>query len=98
MISFNPKMHQQRPALALSNGVVLVSWAAHEDKKPYHGWIMGFDSTTLATVAAFAVVPDGNGGGIWQGGRAPTLDASGNAYFATGNGRWDGVRNFGDAS
>ena len=96
-ISFNPKMHQQRPALALSNGVVLVSWAAHEDKKPYHGWIMGFNSTSLATVGVVAVVPDGDGGGIWQGGRAPTLDASGNVYFATGNGQWDGVRNFGDS-
>ena len=96
-ISFNPKMHQQRPALALSNGVVLVSWAAHEDKKPYHGWIMGFNSTSLATVGVVAVVPDGDGGGIWQGGRAPTLDASGNAYFATGNGQWDGVRNFGNS-
>ena len=42
-------------------------------------------------------MPDGNGGGIWQGGRAPTIDASGNAYFATGNGKWDGVRNFGDS-
>ena len=34
------------------------------------------------------------GGGIWHGGRAPTVDASGNVYFATGNGLWDGVRNF----
>src|SRR6185436_404195 len=36
-------------------------------------------------------------GGIWQGGRAPTLDANGNAYFATGNAVWDGTRNFGDS-
>jgi hypothetical protein len=97
VISFNARMHQQRAGLALSNGVVLVSWAAHEDKKPYHGWIMGFDATTLAMVGAFAAVPDGDGGGIWQGGRAPTIDANGYAYFATGNGQWDGVRNFGDS-
>ena len=30
-------------------------------------------------------------GGVWQGGRAPTINAAGNAYFVTGNGRWDGV-------
>src|SRR4029077_2555817 len=27
----------------------------------------------------------------------PTLDAAGNAYFATGNSLWDGARNFGDS-
>jgi hypothetical protein len=97
VITFDPKLHQQRAALALSNGVILVSWASHEDLQPYHGWIMGFDATTLARVAIFSVNPDFYGGGIWHGGRAPTIDAVGNVYFATGNGPWDGVRNFGDS-
>ena len=76
-ITFDPKMHVQRAGLALVNGVVLVSWAAHEDATPRHGWIMGFDAATLARVAAFAVTPDVYGGGIWQGGRAPPIDAGG---------------------
>jgi hypothetical protein len=97
VITFNPKMEQQRAALALSNGVVLVSWAGHHDLNPYHGWVMGFDATTLQPVGVFAVSADYYAGGIWQGGRAPVIDAQGNAYFATGNGRWDGVRNFGDS-
>jgi hypothetical protein len=97
VVTFDAKMHQQRPALALTNGVVLVAWAGHEDKLPYHGWIMGFDATTLAPVGVFAVSPDSDSGGIWQSGRAPTIDAAGNAYFATGNGKWDGTRNFGDS-
>jgi hypothetical protein len=97
VITFDPKLHQQRAGLALTNGVVLVAWAGHEDMPPYHGWIMGFDATTLAQVGAFAVVADNDGGGIWQGGRAPTIDKDGNAYFATGNGKWDGTRNFGDS-
>jgi hypothetical protein len=96
VITFNPKVEQQRAGLALTNGVVLVSWCGHDDKPPYHGWIMGFNSATLARVGIFAVTPDVYGGGIWQGGRAPTLDADGNAYFATGNSIWDGTRNFGD--
>lgn len=97
VITFDPKLQQQRAALALSNGVVLVAWGSHEDLPPYHGWIMGFDAATLALVGALAVTPDVYGGGIWQGGRAPALDAAGNAYFATGNATWDGVRNFGDS-
>ena len=97
LVIFNPKMEHQRAALAVSNGVVLVSWAGHEDKPPYHGWIMGFDATTLARVGIFAVTPDNYEGGIWQGGRAPTLDSDGNAYFATGNGVYDSSRNWGDS-
>ncbi len=97
VITFDPKVHIQRAGLALSNGVVLVAWAAHEDIAPSHGWIMGFDARTLARVAIVAVTPDAYLGGIWQGGRAPALDAAGNAYFATGNGTWDGTRNFGNS-
>src|SRR3954471_10415122 len=97
VVTFDPKVHVQRAGLALTNGVVLVAWASHEDLTPYHGWIMGFDAATLAPVGVLAVTPDVYGGGIWQGGRAPTLDDSGNAYFATGNAKWDGVRNFGDS-
>ncbi len=97
VITFDPKVQLQRAGLALTNGVVLVAWAAHEDVTPSHGWIMGFDSSTLARVGIFAVTPDDYLGGIWQGGRAPTVDAAGNAYFATGNGKWDGARNFGNS-
>ena len=97
VLSFNPKMSSQRAALALTNGVVLIAWGGHEDILPWHGWIMGYDANTLAKVGTFCVTPDGYGGGVWQGGRAPTLDGAGNAYFATGNGTWDGTRNFGQS-
>jgi hypothetical protein len=96
-IRFDPKVQVQRAGLALVNGVVLVAWAAHEDLTPSHGWIMGFDSATLKRVITYAVTPDVDGGGIWQGGRAPAIDTNGNVYFATGNGKWDGTRNFGDS-
>ena len=97
MITFDPKMQLQRAGLALVNGVVLIAWAGHEDLPPYHGWIMAFDAVSLARVGIMSVSPDAYGGGVWQGGRAPTIDASGNAYFATGNGKWDGSRNFGNS-
>jgi hypothetical protein len=97
VVTFNPKMQSQRAALAISNHVVLIAWAGHEDVTPFHGWVMGYDEASLARVGIFCVTPDVYAGGIWQGGRAPTIDDAGNAYFATGNGAWDGVRSFGDS-
>lgn len=97
IITFDPKMQAQRAGLALANGIVLVAWAAHEDLVPSHGWIMGFDAVTLVRVGIFATAPDDYLAGIWEGGRAPAVDGQGYAYFATGNGKWDGVRNYGDS-
>ena len=97
IITFDPKMQSQRAGLALVNGVVLIAWAGHEDLPPYHGWIMAFDAASLARVGIMSVSPDAYGGGVWQGGRAPTIDASGYAYFATGNGNGTAAGNFGNS-
>src|SRR6202521_5322038 len=48
MISFNAKQQNQRAALALANGSVYIAWASHEDRDPYHGWVMAYDAATLA--------------------------------------------------
>jgi hypothetical protein len=56
---------------------------------------MAYDATTLRQRAAWCVTPDGADGGIWQSGRGPAVDVAGNIYFETGNGDWDGRRNFG---
>ena len=96
-VTFNPKMQNQRVGLALSNGIVVIAWASHDDIVPYHGWVMGYDAATLAQVGVFCATPDYNYGGIWQSGRAPAIDSAGNFYFSTGNAVWDGVRNWGDS-
>jgi hypothetical protein len=55
MTMFNPKMENQRAALALTNGVVLVSWASHEDTNL--PWLDRGSTPQLATVGV-AVTPD----------------------------------------
>jgi len=95
MLRFDPKGGNQRPALALVNGRVIIAWASHEDIRPYHGWVMAYDARTLKQVAVFCVSPDGTEGGIWQSGRGPAVDPSGAIYFETGNGSVDGKRDFG---
>ena len=94
-LRFDPRAGNQRPALAIAKGKVVIAWASHEDIQPYHGWVMAYDTATLKQAGAFCVTPDGPEGGIWQSGRGPAIDAEGNIYFETGNGAWDGRRNFG---
>src|SRR5882757_3825596 len=55
---------------------------------------MAYNATTLQQTAIMNVTPDNAAGGIWQAGQAPSVDASGNVYYAVGNGSWDGIRNF----
>ena len=97
IVFFDPKMHNQRAGLVLTNGVVVISWGSHEDDGPYHGWVMGYDAATLRQVGVFCPSPNGSQSGIWQSGRAPAVDAAGNVYFQTGNGDWDGQAEFGNS-
>jgi hypothetical protein len=82
--------------LALANGIVYVAWASHGDVQPYHGWVIGFNATTLARTSIYNTSPNGREGGIWMSGGAPAVDSSNNLYLITGNGDYDGVNDFGD--
>jgi len=85
-ISFDAKLENQRSALLLSNGVVSIAWAAHGDCGNYHGWIIGYDATTLAQKFVYNATPEGYQGGIWMAGSGLSADELGNIYAAVGNG------------
>jgi hypothetical protein len=89
VITFDPIRQNQRPGLALVNGTVYISWSSHCDNGPYHGWVIGYDQTTLKQVAVFNDTPNGSDGGIWMSGQGLATDASGNLYLAVGNGTVD---------
>ena len=96
-VTFNPLMENQRAGLALANGNVYIAWASYGDSNPYHGWVIAYNASTLQQVGALCVTPNGARGGIWQSGQPLSIDASGNLYVATGNGDFDGSRNFGES-
>jgi hypothetical protein len=88
-VSFDPLLNNQRPALLLTNGHVIISWASHCDFGPYHGWVMSYGASSLAQEAVLNLSPDGINAGVWMSGNGPAADGSGNIYLATGNGTFD---------
>jgi hypothetical protein len=91
-------MQNQRAGLALVGSSVYVCWGSHNDRRPYHGWVLQFNKSNLrASPLAFSTTPDGFGGGIWMAGGAPAVDSNNNLYVITGNGVSDGKRNFSDS-
>ena len=86
---FNAKNYKQRPGLLLLNGVVYTAWSSHCDIGAYHGWLIGYDASTLEQVAIYNNTPNGNEGSFWAGGAAPASDANGNIYLVAGNGTFD---------
>jgi hypothetical protein len=74
--------------------VVYVSFGSHCDQGNYHGYVIGYNATTLAQVGVFNTTPTGIQGSVWSGGMAPAADSNGNIYIMTGNGTFDGVTNF----
>ncbi len=105
-VAFNPLRENQRPALALANGTVYVSWASHGDVDTYHGWVMSFSASTLARTNVWNSTPNSVSGqsycrgGIWMSGGAPAIDGTNNVYVMTGNGVFDadsGGSNYGDS-
>jgi hypothetical protein len=96
-LAFDAQLGNQRPGLALVNGVVYISWASHEDAGLYHGWIVGYNAATLSQLAVFNDTPNGDRGGIWMSGGAPAADSANNLFVITGNGTYDGTSAFADS-
>ncbi len=86
MVSFDPKRNNQRQGLVLVNGVVYISYSSHCDWNPYHGWIFGYNASTLQQLTVYNDTPNGENGGIWESGMGIAADVQGNLYITTGNG------------
>jgi hypothetical protein len=86
VIAFDAQRQNQRQGLTLLNGVVYVSFSSHCDWGPYHGWVLGYDASTMQQRVVYNDTPNGGLGGMWESGTGMAADADGNLYVVTGNG------------
>jgi hypothetical protein len=88
-VIFDPGQYKERPGLLWINGTVYLAFSSHCDIRPYTGWIMGYNGTTLAQTTVLNVTPNGNDGAIWNSGAGMAADNSGNIFLLDGNGFFD---------
>jgi hypothetical protein len=88
-VIFDPAQYKERAGLLLIGDTVYLAWASHCDDRPYTGWIMGYDASTLAQTTALNLTPNGNEGAIWGSGAGMAADTSGNIILLDANGIFD---------
>jgi hypothetical protein len=88
-VTFDPQQYVSRPGLLLFNGVVYMAWGSHCDNRPYTGWVMGYNATTLAKQSVLNLAPNGSGAAVWMAGAGLAADLSGNIYILVANGDFD---------
>jgi len=104
MIPFSALYENQHSGLLLNNGVVYIAFSSHGSTgtAPYwHGWVFGYNASTLQQVMVYMDSANGNGAGIWMGADGLSSDSTGDIYFTTGNGTFDantGGVDYGDSA
>src|SRR5215472_13676015 len=107
VLTFQAQQQLQRSALTLANGILYVAYAGYTDtpvEDPFHGWIIGFDASSLQQLPTYVFCSTPNGttdefgptageGGIWGGGAGLAVDGNGNLYFGTGDGNFNAFPN-----
>ena len=99
-LAFNSLRENQRAALLLANGVIYFGFSSHGDNEPFHGWVLGYNASTLQRVMVFCTTPNGENGGVWMDGDGVATDSTGSLYFISGDGDLDantGGNDYGDS-
>ncbi len=72
---------------------IYIAFTSHCDYRPYTGWLMAYDGSTLAQKSVLNLTPNGNEGAIWMAGAGLAADTAGNVYFLDANGTFDTTLN-----
>ena len=88
-MSFDPRIHLNRPGLLLLNGVIYIGYGSHRDAGAYHGWVLGYDAKTLQLQSVYNSTPSGSQGAIWQAGTGLSTNGT-DIWASVGNGSNNG--------
>jgi len=91
-VVFAPYRYVERQALLLLNHVVYTGWTSPCDLRPFTGWLIGYNESSLAQSSVLNVTPNGHAGSIWQSGAGMASDGS-SIYFLDANGVFDTTLN-----
>ena len=100
---FDARYLTQRTSLVLAKNQVIIAFGGmqSETEQPYTGWVLSYDKTTLQQSGSFNTVTANTGGGVWQSGRPPAVDAAGDVYVFVGNAEgsagYDGSTSFSES-
>jgi hypothetical protein len=100
ILPFDSLHENQRTGGLLANGVVYFGFSSHGDIEPFHGWVLGYNASTLQPVMAYCDTPNGKNGGVWMNGDGVATDSTGSLYFISGDGTMDantGGSDYGDS-
>jgi hypothetical protein len=107
IVTFAPQNQMNRPAMTLVDGTLYASYGSYGDTDPYHGWVIGFNTTNLQQLTndTFATTPNATindfgvnagEGALWMGGDGLCADSQNNLYLESGNGSFSAYTNGGD--
>lgn len=87
-VVFYPGQYAERAGLLEWNGAIYTAWTSHCDSRPYTGWIISYDATTLQEKAVINLTPNGSEGSIWMSGAGLAANAN-QILFLDANGTFD---------
>jgi hypothetical protein len=92
-VVFDAAQYKERSGLLMVGNEIYLTWASHCDIRPYTGWVMGYNATTLKQTTVINVTPNGSEGAVWGAGGGLTADSDGNIFFLDANGVFDTTLN-----
>lgn len=103
VITFDPLKQMQRPGLLKVGNEIIIGFGSQCDIRPYHGWILGYDASSLQQNRVHITTPNGGEGSIWNGGVGLNADENGDIYYPAADAYdrslspWNGAENEADS-